>query len=94
MLLDTPNSIQVMFSVPFRLSFTELITRVDINGTAPLSDVLKTVILEEIITALWIAMVVDEIDISRIGSLIPISVSLHCKALSVELHLTSRLSPA
>ena len=39
-----PNSIQVMFSSPFRLSLTELITNVDISGNAPLSDALETAV--------------------------------------------------
>ena len=83
-----------MFSVPFRLSLTELISSTDISGTAPLSDVLKTVILEEFIITLWITMVFDEMDMSCMGSVIPSSVSLHCKANSVELHVTANLSPA
>ena len=45
-----------MLSVPFRLSLTELISIMDINGTAPFSEVLETVILEEFIIALGIAI--------------------------------------
>ena len=77
---DIPNSIQVTLSVPFRLSLTELLTNMDINGSAPLSEVLETVILEELIIVLWIGTVVDEMDIST-GSIFPIKVSLHCKVL-------------
>ena len=86
----------LIMSDPFRLSLTELITNVDINGTAPLSDVLETIILdpEEFINVLWMAIVVNEIDISCRGSIIPINVSLHCKVLSDELHTTCSLSPA
>ena len=49
-----PSSIQVMFSSPFRLSLTELITNVDISGNVPLSEALETVILDEFIIVLWI----------------------------------------
>ena len=90
--MDVPSSIHVMFSVPFKVSLTELISNIDISGTAPLSEVLETVTLEEFIIALGIATVVDEMDLS-IGFAIPINVSLHIKALSVELHVTFSLSP-
>ena len=82
-----------MLSDPFKLSLTELITNVDINGTAPLSGILETVILEEFIIDLGIAIVVDEMDISGTGSIIPINVILHRKVLSVELYITCSLSP-
>ena len=47
---------------------------------------------QSFIIALGIAIVVDEMDLS-IGFAISSNVSLHCKALSVELHVTSSLSP-
>ena len=64
MLSDTPNSIQVMFSVPFRLSLTDLISNLDISGTVSLSDVLKTVTLEDFIIALGTYTMIDERDMS------------------------------
>ena len=80
-----------MFNVPFRLSLTELISNLDISGIAPLSDILETITLKESTIALGIAIVVDERDISRI---IPINISIYYNALSVELYVTIRLSPA
>ena len=85
--------IHVMFSVPFRNSFIELISSVDVSGVSPLSNVLVTVTCEEFILAIGIFIVVDETDIST-GSIIPIEVSLHCRALSVVLHVNFKLSPA
>ena len=47
----------VMITVPFRALFTGVISSVDVNGLAPLSDVLEVDTLEEFTTALWIATV-------------------------------------
>ena len=88
------KSIYAMFSVPFKTSPTELTTKVDISGTTPLSEVLETATMEEFIINLSTARVVDETDTFRIGSVIPIKVSLHRSELSVELHITSSLSPS
>ena len=92
-LIIKPESRHRQKFVPFRLSLTELISNLDISGIAPLSDVLETVTLEEFIITLGIAIVVDERDIS-IGLFFPINVSLHCRVLSVEIHITCSLFPA
>ena len=87
------NSMHVMFNVPFKLLLTEKIFNVDISGTASLSDIFITTILEEFIISLWTAVVVDETDISCAGLAIPIKVNLHCKELLGVLHVTITLSP-
>ena len=77
-MLDVPNSMHVMFNVPFRISFlTGLITSLDIRGVSSLSDILEMVALEEFIIALLSATVFDEMDM-LIGLIVPINVSFHC----------------
>ena len=75
-MLDVPNSMHVMFNVPFRLSFTDLITSLDIRGVSSLSDIFEMVALEEFIIVFLSASLFDEMD-TCIGS-IPINVSFHC----------------
>ena len=93
-MLDAPNSIHVMFNVPFRNTLIDLISSLDIKGASSLSDILEMVTLEEFIIILFSAMVFDEMDIVLIGSITPISASLHCSECPVVLHITSSLSPA
>ena len=67
-----------MFNVPFKNTFTDLISSLDIRGASFLSDILEMVALEEFIITILLATLVEEMDIMSIGSIIPINVSLHC----------------
>ena len=86
-------SLHVMLSVPFKLSVTGLITSMDISGVSLFPDNLVTVIREVFIISLGVSTLFDEMDRSMV-SLIPFKVSLHCRLLSVVLHVNSSLSPA
>ena len=50
----------VMVTVPFRVLFTGVISSMEINGVATLSDTIEVDTLEEFIIALWITIVVEE----------------------------------
>ena len=91
--VDGLNSLHVILSVPFKLSVTGLISSMDISGVSFIPDILVTVIREVFIINLRVPTVVDEMAMS-VGSLIPFKISLHCRALSVVLHVNSSLSLA
>ena len=93
-MLDVPNSMHVMFNVPFRNTLIDLISSLNTRGASSLSDILEMVTLEEFIIILFSTAVFDEVDIVLIGSIAPISASLHCSECPVVLHITSSLSPA
>ena len=91
--VDGLNSLHVILSVPLKLSVTGLISSVDIRGVSFIPDILVTIIREVFIITLRVPTVVDEMVMS-VGPLIPFKVSLHCRALSVVLHVNSSLFPA
>ena len=80
-----------MFNVPFRNILIDLISSLDINCVSSLSDIYEMVTLEEFIIILFTTAVFDEMDI---GSITPISASLHCSKCPIVLQITSSLSPA